>query len=384
MSVQFVPIEGLTISPIKIGLMSVCVIVFLCHIPFQSKVTWICLFYWSTCFIVSLRYSVRFNTLGYLGLFLITYIVYYNLIYKGVFTLMQFKKLLRSLLIAYAIFLILQQIFILLGISNFPPLNLVGNLLETQYYEWNRLPSLSCEPSHTARIISAAMLGYIRCLEIQKGASVSLKSLFNKENRLVTSCYLWLTFMMGSGTGWVGFGIICIYFIQKRTFFYIIPLAIGIGAILYSGENKQFSRAINAAQATITGDVMQIVEADQSGAVRIVPLINTLLNTDLSQTESWLGKGTLSEDDAQNAWTDLNRKISIVEQYGLLGLIASLILLYSCAIRRFFSIETLMFILLLMLSLNNIYIVWSMVFIFTTIKYFQLQREKGLLDIKTI
>lgn len=375
MSIQFVPIEGFTTSPIKIILMSACTVAFLLHIPYRSKATWACILYWLTCFCVSLRYEIRFNTLGYLGLFLITYITYYNLIYKGAFSLTQFQNLLRGILITYTVVLLLQQFCIILGINNFPLLNLVSSQLDNQYYEWNRLPALSCEPSHTARIVSAAMLGYIRCLEIRTGSAISITLLFKKGNKLVTFCYLWLTFMMGSGTGWIGFGIVSLYFIRKRTFFYIIPLVIGLTVILYNTGNTQLNRAINAMKATITGDIMQIVEADQSGSVRIVPLVNTFLNTDLSQTESWLGGGTLSEDEAENAWADLERKISIVEQYGLLGLIASLIFLYTCAIDRIFSIETLLFMFLLMLSLNNIYIVWSMIFIFTTIKYFQKQQE---------
>ncbi len=53
----------------------------------------------------------------------------------------------------------------IVGLRNVPFLNLAG----ASYYAWNRLPALSCEPSHTARIISAAMLGYIQCLEIEWG-----------------------------------------------------------------------------------------------------------------------------------------------------------------------------------------------------------------------
>lgn len=376
MSIQLVAIEGFGISPIKITLMGLCSLYFVFHLPI-TKATWACLLYWIVCYTTSLLHgSVRFSTLGYLGLFLITYTVYYYLIYSKVLTLIQFKQILKFILLAYCIVLILQQVFFIIGIKDFALLNLAGNTLGGNiYYLWNRLPSLSCEPSHTARVISAAMLGYIRCLEIEQNSTITIKVLFNKNNRLVTFSYLWLVSTMGSGTGWIGLAILCLYFIRIRSILYIGPFFICLGILLYNAENKQFLRAINAAQATMTGDIMKITEADQSGSVRIVPLVNTLLFTDLFQKDSWIGKGTLSEDETEDAWKDLTRKVSVVEQYGLLGLLASLILLYSCAIYHFFSIESLLFVFLLLLSLNNIYVVWSMIFIFTTIRYFQIQQK---------
>ena len=212
---------------------------------------------------------------------------------------------------------------------------------------------------------------------MEKGKNITLKNLFDKDNRLVTLAYLWLVFTTGSGTAWIGLAILCLYFIRWRTFIYIIPLIlVGFLMLQYSG-NEQLDRAVKTAQATLTGEVMEIQKADGSAAYRVIPLINTILYTDLSDRRSWIGKGTLDEDDAENAWLDLTRKVSTVEQYGLLGLIASLILFYSCAVRRVFSIETLLLIFLLTLSLNNIYIVWSMMFIFTTVRYFQMQQERA-------
>lgn len=372
MSIQFVPIEGFEISPVKLVLMGVCSLYFLIRLPI-TKAVWACLFYWMICFGTSLMHgNMRFSTLGYLGLFLITYAVYYYFIYSGTLALDDFKKILKFIIVAYCLILIFQQLFVILGIRNFALINLVGKELGGNiYYQWNRLPSLSCEPSHTARIISASMLGYIRCLEIERGCAVPIKTLFDKKNRFVTLSFLWLIGTMGSGTGWIGFAIVCLYFIRIRTIFYIGPIFICLGFLLYNTGNEQLYRAINAAQATVTGDVVAITEADQSGSVRIVPLVNTLLFTDLTQKESWIGNGTLSKDEAENAWIDLTRKITIVEQYGLLGFIASLFLLYSCAIYRFFSIETLLFIFLLTLSLGNTYIVWFMIFVFTATRYFQ-------------
>ena len=378
MCMQLVAIEGLGVSPIKVGIMALAPVVFVFRAPYLSKAVWGAIVYWSLCYFTALFHEgMRFSTLGYLGLFLITYIVFYNLIYAGTFTLGQFKKLLKILLLAYGITLLLQQLCLIVGLRNVPFLNLVG----FEYYSWNRLPSLSCEPSHTARIISATMLGYIQCLEIEKGAKVSLVQLFEKDNRCVTLAYLWLTFTMGSGTGWIGFAILCLYFVRLRTFFYVIPAFICFFFILQSAENKQLKRAVNAIEATLTGNTSLIFKTDVSASVRIIPLVNTLTTIDLTQKESWFGEGTYAANRVEkNEWKNLDRKLGIVEQYGLLGLIGSLILLYSCAIRRFFSLENLYFIVLLLCSLSSEYFTWSMVMVFTAMRYFRKQQKNGCLN----
>lgn len=377
MSIQIVPIEGYALSPIKIGLMILALLVFLFRVPYITKALWFSFIYWLVCYFTALFHGdLRFSTLGYLGMFLISFLVFYNFIHIGTFTFVQFKKILKFLLISYCITLLLQQICIIIGIYNIPILNLVG----LNYYEWNRLPVLSCEPSHTATIISAVMLGYIRCLEIEQHSKVGLKLLFNRDNRLVTISYFWLIFTIGSGTGWIAFGIMCLYFVRPKTFIYTIPIiAVFLGGIKYFG-NKQFERVIVATEATFSGNIKNISQADGSASARIIPLVNTLIYTDLTKKESWIGGGTLSKDGSLNYWKNLNRKIPVVEQYGLLGLVASLFLIYTCSIRYLFSLETLYFIILLQMSIINAYVVWSMIFIFTAINYFQEQDEKEYLS----
>lgn len=369
MSMQFVAIEGFGISWLKVGLMALTPVVFVFRVPYISKAIWAAAVYWLLCYFTALFHGeMRFSTLGYMALFLMTYIVFFNLLYVETFTLEQFKKLLKFILLAYGITLLLQQTCVIVGLRNVPFLNIVGS----EYYAWNRLPSLSCEPSHTARIVSAAMLGYIQCLGIEKGEKISLFQLFDKDNRWVTLAYLWLIFTMGSGTGWVGFGILCLYFVRLETFSYIIPVFLCLFFLLEFSGNKQFARAKVSVLATLTGDVKQIHKADGSAGSRIIPLVNTLTKMDLSKKKSWVGKGTYGEDRLNKyEWKNLNRKLVVVEQYGLLGLIGSLVFLYTCAIRRFFSLENLYFIILLVCSISSVYCSWFMLMVFTAMRYFQ-------------
>ena len=374
MSVQFVGIEGYDLSFIKVGMMGLCLIVFFVRVPYVSVAIVSGLLYWFVCFCLSIVQSdFRFSTLGYSGLFLIAFFVYYNMVYKGAFSLEQYQRLLRGMILAYAIVLVCQQFLVLLGVRNFPLLNLVG----WGYYQWNRLPVLTCEPSHSATILTALFLGYLRCIEIKDGFKPSLKVLFSDEHRWATIGYLWLTFTMGSGTGWLGFGIICLYFLQWRTALYLIPLFIGMFFILQASGNEQFQRAWKSVQATFTGDVMAIAKADGSASVRIIPFVNTITDLDLLEKASWIGEGTVTIEERDNGWRDFTRKIATVEQYGLIGFIFSLIFIYSCVIYRVMSLESLCFVLLLIMTIANAYVTWSMFYVFATIRYFQVQQEKG-------
>lgn len=384
MSTQFVAIEGFVTSPIKVSVMIFCFFFFFWKVPYISKAVWCSILYWTICFCIALLHEYfRFSTIAYLGMFLMAYIVYYHLIFMDTFSLHQFKKILSYIIYAYCIILLLQQISIIIGIRNLGILNLADNYLlsiNNSYYDWNRLPSLSCEPSHSAKIIITIMFGYIRCLEVEKGAKISLTELFNKKNKWVSICFLWMIFMMGSGTGWIGFGILCIYFIHWRTFLYTIPILIGSFFILQYSGNKQFERAIITIQATMTGNIQTINEADGSSSTRVIPILNTFIYSDLTKTESWIGKGTLSEKESLLSWMNYERKIPVVEQYGFVGFFFSLLLIYTCAIKKFWSIETILFFILSLATLGNEYHIWSQMYIFTAIRYFQIKKEHGCLD----
>ena len=378
MSTQFVAIEGFVTSPVKVSVMIFCFFFFFWKVPFISKAVWCSIFYWRICLCIALLHRYfRFSTIAYLGMFLMAYIVYYHLIYLDTFSLRQFKKILSYIIYTFCIVLILQQISILIGFRHFSIINLV-DFTENAYYKWNRLPILTCEPSHSAKIITTIMFGYIRCLEVEKGNKISIAELFNKKSKWVSICFLWMILMMGSGTGWIGLGILSLYFIHWRTFLYAIPILIGIFFTLQYSGNEQFERAIKTINATMTGNIKTINQEDGSAGTRVIPILNTL-TIDLTNTNSWIGNGTISKQDSEKSWLNLNRKIPIVDQYGLIGLIFSLILIYTCAIRRIWSIETILFMVLSLATLGNEYHIWSQMYVFTAIRYFQAKKENGYL-----
>ncbi len=380
--IQFVAIEGYGVSPVKVGVMALASFLFILKTPYVSKALLWGLVYWLIVyFVASYHGEMRFSTIGYLGMFIITYIVYYTLIGRGAFTFSYFTKLLKWLIIVYGIILILQQISILVGVRNIPFIN-----LHNQYFlAINKLPSLSIEPSHSARILAVAMLGYLRCVELREGKTVSFSRLFSKEHRWVTILFLWAMLTMGSGTAFIALGLLSLYFIRWRTAIYVIPLLCGAFFVGQSLEIKQMERAVNITQAFTTGENERVLVADHSAAARVIPLMN-FFRLDFMEKDTWLGHGTdYSQRISENYNTQIKATvIGNINEYGLLSFIVVVIFAYSCMIRRFFSMETLLFLFLFGMTLSNLYYQWGCMMIFTAVRYFQVQNEKGQLIIEDI
>ena len=363
-NIMFVPIEQGPFSPVKITLMGLCPLIFIAKKPIVTKALVLAAIYWVVCYTLSLlKGEMRFSTLGFLGMYLILYINYYSFIVKGTFTLEYFTKVLKYLIIAYAVVLIGQQMCVLVGLRNMPLLN-----LQNQFFlSITKLPSLTLEPSHSARILTFTMLGYLRCMEIMKGKRITLQELFSPEQRIVTFSFLWSMLMMGSGTAFVGMGVLSLYFITRKTVIYIIPLMIGMFMLGQSMELKQMDRAVALAEAASTGSAEEAMAADGSGATRIIPVMNVFTKTDVTQLETWIGKKSMEKD--KHWWMRTDTKI--YDQYGLIAFIISLVFIYSCVIRHFFSIETLLYLILLGFTLGNIYYAWGCLMIMTGVTYFQ-------------
>lgn len=363
-NVLFLPIELSGFSPVKIAFMGVCPLIFIAKKPIITKALILAALYWMVCYLLSLlKGEMRFSTLGFLGMYLILYINFYSFVVKGTFTLDYFTKILQYLIIAYGITLIGQQLCVLVGLRNMPLLN-----LQNQFFlSITKLPALTLEPSHSARILTFAMLGYLRCIEIKTGKKLTVQEWLDKEHRTVTFLFLWSMLMMGSGTAFIGLGILGLYFITKKTAIYIIPALIGLFIIGQSLELKQMDRVVTLAASATTGDAKAMQQADGSGATRLIPVVNAFIKTDLTEMETWIGKTSMEKDEFW--WKRTETKI--YDQYGLLAFLLSLIFVYACVINHFFSLETLLFLGLLGLSITNIYYLWGCFMIMTGVRYFQ-------------
>ncbi len=369
--ILFIPIERSGISTVKVAVMALCPLIFILKKPYISKALLLGMGYWLVIYFLSLfKGEMRFSTLGFLAMYLMMFITYYDFIIKGTFTLNYFQNILKSLIIAYGIILILQQCCLLVGIRNMPIIN-----LQNQFFlSITKLPSLTLEPSHSARILTVAMLGYLRCEEISISRKLTLREIFDSKHRRVIALFFWAMLTMGSGTAFVGIAILSLYFITRHTAIYVVPLLLGCFILGQSMELQQMKRVEILAKASMTGNTKKMQE-EGSGAVRIIPVLNLFTKTDLTKKETWIGQQSMKKDKAWWLKTDK----SIIDQYGLIAFLISMLLVYSCMIHRFFSIETLFFLFFMGFSINNIYYSWGCLMVMTTIGWLQKQKEQGIL-----
>lgn len=367
MCTQFVAIEGYGISPLKVALMGFAVVLLLAKVPYMTKATLWCSIYMAVVLLCSyMQDYVRFSTLGYLGMFLITYIVFYNLVYKKhVFSLMYFIQLLRFIILAYFFCLLAQQACVLIGIRNMPFINLYN-----QYFlSITKLPVWNIEPSHTARMLGVFYYAYLRCCEIVEGQRLSLKRIFDPFHRRITIGYLYVMTTMGSGTAFIVLMIQALYFVQAKRLWYVVPVFFILYFVLPLLNIQQFDRAVNVINATMTLDADVVKETDGSASARIVPWLNTL-NMDLTAKETWFGTGTKSKEEGEQFYRQMKSKIGNIDSYGLISYILAWILMLSCCF-RFPSFEIIMVLAGVGGGVMNIAYAWGMLMVFTTIRYFQ-------------
>ena len=370
MCTQFVVWEGYGVSDLKVALMALAPLLLLFKVPYMTKATVWCSVYMAVVlFCAYMQYYVRFSTIGYLGMFLITYIVYYNLLYeKHAFSLLYFIRLLRFLILAFFICLVLQQVSILLGIRDLPIIN-----LDNQYFlAIDKLPSLMIEPSHVARVLGCMYLAYLQCCEIVEREKLSLKRIFEKPHRWITIGFLYTMTTMGSGAAFIVLMVLAMYFVQAKSLWYIAPIFVVLYFTLPLLNIYQLDRAVKTINATMTGDVETVIEADNSAASRVAPILNTL-TMDLTSSEIWFGKGTFEKEELGLIRYD--NKIGNIDQYGLLSFIVMQICVFVCAF-RFMSLQTMLWGMVFGFSFGNIAYTWGALMIFTAIRYFQMQDAK--------
>ena len=366
MSIQYIPLEGNGVSYLKFSLMCASPLIWFLNFKTFSKG-----FILGLIFIVSIIFSsiyneqaIRFSSLGYKIAFIVMFIMYYDLIYvRHALRLDTFKKFIKNLIYAYALCLIIQQLFIIIGVTEFSLINLTRFL--------NRdlgANSLALEPSHSARILTAAMLVFIR---LEEATSVEHKLIFKsfyKNNKKLLLIFFWCMLTMGSGTAIIGLLILSTYFIKKQYLLGLIPVLLLLIVIIPQIDYEPVERVKNIILALGTLDTNYMIATDSSASARIVPFINTISFIDFTETSTWLGNGI---DTGLNVdYLSEEQFIGGITDYGLICYLASLFLFFGCCTKKIFSIETLVFVVLLATTINNVAYVWGILLLFSTSKYF--------------
>lgn len=204
---------------------------------------------------------------------------------KAHFKIDKLQVFIKRLIYAYAIVLLIQQFCVLFGL---PVFNQIWGFGATNPWKLN---SLSAEPSHTARYLGVLMYSFLKISDIAKGKQVSLKCSLKKE-RTVWLSFLWVMITMLSGTAMIILILVLCKYIKKTN---IILYALLIAIIFPLGMTSEFvplKRTTTFLEAVFTGDSKEMIKADHSASIRVVPFIECVKRIDATTLNGWVGSGT--------------------------------------------------------------------------------------------
>lgn len=365
--IQYIPIESRDgISYLKLGVSLICPFILIVKSPQISKPVVYFAIYYMLVIIAAISHpaTLRWSTVLFMATFLITYITFYNLIVvQQAFSKDFFASLIRKLIYAYCIVLILQQCLLIAGVKIFPLLNLVQDLERGLGAN-----SLTYEPSSVAVILSFAYLSLLRMRELDLGHKLTWAEVWANE-RLATLAFFYTMIGVVSGTAMVALAIIALYFIPRKNYILSILIVFIIALLFFNVDFLPLNRARDSFLAFLTLDREKVMQADGSAAARIIPIVNTLTELDLTSWEGWFGHGV---DYGLSKWIFSERNmVGGIADYGFLSFIIMQLAVYSCMIKRFFSLETLLWACIGLLTLANVPLNWGAMMMFTVVRYFQ-------------
>lgn len=322
--------------------------------------------------------TMRWSTVIYSCMFIISFITYKHLLYKDIFRIENFEKLIRYLIYAYTLVLIIQQICVLLGLPIF-------NLSNYSPAEPWKLNSLTSEPSHSARIVGLLMYCYIVIKEIMLNRKYNLKNDL-KVDKWIWFSFFWTMITMGSGTAFLFIFLVLSVFLSFRNLIILLLVfIILIGAITFF-EIKAFDRTWKVFLATLTLDTNKIIAADPSASVRIVPFIIISQLVDFTTFNDWFGYGV----DYVKSIFSTNVRIGGLSEgftgggmfqvwldYGLLSFLLFVYFTFSATYLKDSIVSVFFWFLLVFMYGVNSQIVWVTIVLLFTLNYFKQQYKRG-------
>lgn len=369
--IQYIPIESRDgVSYLKLAVSLVCPLIMFAKAPQISKPVVYFAIYYILIILAAISHptTLRWSTVLFMATFLGMYIAFYNLIVvQHAFSKEFFASLIRKLIYAYCIVLVLQQCLLIAGIKVFPLLNLVQDLKRGLGAN-----SLTYEPSSVAVILSFAYLSLLRMRELDLGHKLTWTEVWTNE-RLVTLAFIYTMIGVVSGTAMAALAIIALYFVPRKNYILSILIVFIIALLFFNIDFLPLNRARDSFLAFLTLDSAKVMQADGSAAARIIPIVNTLTKLDLTTWEGWFGHGV---DYGLSKWIFSERvMVGGIADYGFLSFLVMQFAVYSCMIKRFFSLETLLWACIGLMTLANVPLNWGAMMMFTVVRYFQTEYQ---------
>lgn len=296
MATQIIPIEGFSVSPIKVVSMSLAPLLALI-LGYFNKITYSTIYGVINLLTMVICASlasplVAWDRIGYRAMYIFMFICASGIMYEDVIELKLLRRILITLTISYGISYLLQNILFLGGIRQLPFLNYYAAVTMSGIFKPN---GLACEPSHSARILTVMYWGIIKLTEINQGEKISLKITL-KKMPYCSILFFFSMITMGSATAMIGILLILLYFFNRRIGVFIFGMIILILMTNIEVDNSQIHRIQNVFNSLFSDDVANTLKRTEgSGAVRIMPFINTL-QIDYSLLSTWIGQGSVTNN----------------------------------------------------------------------------------------
>ncbi len=228
--------------------------------------------------------SMRWSTVFYSIMFGVTFLAYKQLLMHRLLTIKLYQLTLQYLIYAYAIVLVIQQFCVLTGL---PVFNLSNSGVDIEAWKLN---SLAAEPSHSGRIVGLLMYSFITVKELVIKRSYDLK-LDLKTDQWVWLAFTWVMITMNSATAFLFIPIVLLKCFRVKN---LLSLFILVGSMMLFINLLglvAFERTLRVFMATLTYDYYEVLEADHSAALRILPVMILSEMVEVTSLDGWFGHG---------------------------------------------------------------------------------------------
>lgn len=256
-------------------------LIILMQLRVKNDLAWILISLGYATSVVLLKDNLEsLTTLAYTFLLSMGYLAVAGGLQSGYIELRSVVRLLKWLIMLYAIVSILQLVA---SLADLPIPNLI---LSKGMWSYN---SLAVEPSHAGRALAMTMLTYL--LIVRKwGNRKGLADTLIKDIRVV-GAFCVSVGLSGSATGLIGALFAILLSLAKRQIIIFAAILMLVWPMLTAIEVSSLQRALAFINALPIMDISTVVETDQSGAMRVMPLLIFLNKTSVFDISFWLGGG---------------------------------------------------------------------------------------------
>ena len=220
------------------------------------------------------------SSVGFTGMFIVSYIALSGAVGTGLVPRYQVEVLLRWLILAFCAVSILQAVTSLVGL---PIPNLI---LSKGLWSYN---SLAVEPSQAGRILAVTLLAYLNLARLGGRATNSI-GLLRREKLLIVA-FAVSTILSGSTLALIAAPLAIILSFSARWIMLASGALIFSLPLLHVIDAPALQRGLGFLGALPSMEIGTIVDADQSGALRVLPSLLYLEKFQVDQVAFWFGGG---------------------------------------------------------------------------------------------